>query len=104
MKIENDKKTGLLDSLIRPSQLKAPKDQGGKEAEGTADGNYTDTVELTGRKEEIERLKEKVKAAPVLDQDKVNRIKEAIQTETYNVKGELVARSIIKSHLLDQIL
>ncbi len=104
MKIENDKKTSLLDSLTKPNQLKAQKDQGGKGVEGTGDGNLTDSVELTSRKEEIERLKERVKAAPAIDQDKVDRVKAAIQTETYNVKGELVARSILKSHLLDQIL
>jgi flagellar biosynthesis anti-sigma factor FlgM len=104
MKVENDKKTSLLDSLVRPNQLKTQKDQSGKGVEGKGDGNHTDTVELTSRKEEIERLKERVKAAPILSQGKIDRIREAIQTETYNVKGELVARSIIKSHLLDQIL
>ncbi len=104
MKIDNDKKTGLLDSLIKSNQQKIRKDQGGKEIEGKAERSYADRVELTGKKEEIEKLKERVKAAPDLSEDKIDRIKEAIQTETYNVKGELVARSIIKSHLLDQML
>jgi anti-sigma28 factor (negative regulator of flagellin synthesis) len=37
-------------------------------------------------------------------QEKMESIREAIQTETYNVKGELVAKSLLKNHLLDQIL
>ncbi|MCX5815802.1 MAG: flagellar biosynthesis anti-sigma factor FlgM [Proteobacteria bacterium] len=34
----------------------------------------------------------------------VDSIKEAIQNGTYNVKGELVARGILKNSLLDEIL
>jgi len=103
MKVENDKKTGLLDNLTKLNQLKALKEQGSKGIDGKGDGNPTDVVELTSRKEEIERIKERVKAAPVIQQDKVDQIRESINTGTYNIKGEMVAKSILKSHFLDQL-
>lgn len=101
MKIENDPKTGALDGLIRAAQPKSPK---GKGSEGTADANTTDKVELSGRKEEIQSLTEQAKAAPVVRQDKVDQVRQALATQTYNVKGELVAKSILKSQFLDQVL
>lgn len=101
MKIENDKKTALLDNLVRSSQLKSSKDKG---IEGQASTNTTDKVELSGRKEEIQRIKDMVKATPVVREDKVDQVRAAIQAETYNIKGELVARSMLKSQFLDEIL
>ncbi|MBA4416620.1 MAG: flagellar biosynthesis anti-sigma factor FlgM [Syntrophus sp. (in: bacteria)] len=104
MKVENDKKTNLLDTLTKPNQLKLLKEKGSKGIDEKVDGNLTDTVELTSRKAEIERIKERVKAAPVIQQDKVDQIRESIKANTYNIKGEMVARSILKSHFLDQLL
>ncbi len=101
MKIDNDPKTNLLDSLLRPSQVKSAKDA----AAGTkVSGDTTDKVELSARQEEIARLTERVKAAPDVRQEKVDQIQKAVASETYNVKGQMVARSILKSQLLDQVL
>ena len=61
-------------------------------------------MELSTKRQEIQKLVEKTKAIPEIRTDKVEQIKEAIKSETYNVKGELVAKSIIKSNLLDEIL
>jgi anti-sigma28 factor (negative regulator of flagellin synthesis) len=52
----------------------------------------------------VESLVERVKAIPDVRQDKVDQIRQAIKSETYNVKGELVAKSILKSNILDTIL
>ncbi|MCX5813482.1 MAG: flagellar biosynthesis anti-sigma factor FlgM [Proteobacteria bacterium] len=100
MKILNDKNVSLLDNLI-----KAPNNRPLKENTTTGNGNsdMSDKVELSSRKQEIETIKEKVMALPVIRQEKVDQIREAIKAETYNVKGELVARSMLKSHLLDEI-
>jgi len=101
MKVGNDSKTSALDSLIRSAQ---PKSSAGKGLDGAADASTSDKVELSGRKEEIQRLTDRVKAVPVVRQDKVDQMKEAISGQTYNVNGKLVARSILKSQLLDQVL
>jgi len=101
MKIENDKTTNLLDSLVKASQSKPQK---GQAAEKKSTESTLDKVELSTRKQQVETIREKVKAEPAIRQDKVDAMREAIKNETYNIKGELVARSILKSQLLDELL
>jgi flagellar biosynthesis anti-sigma factor FlgM len=101
MKIDNEVKSSLLESLIKSKNIKTSQES---DIQKKQSGGMADRVELSARKDEINRIKEKVKAAPVMRQEKMNNIREAIQAETYNIKGELVAKSILKNHLLDQIL
>lgn len=101
MKIDNEVKSSLLESLIKSKNIKTSQES---DIQKKQSGGMADRVELSARKDEINRIKEKVKAAPVVRQEKMDSIREAIQAETYNIKGELVAKSILKNHLLDQIL
>jgi flagellar biosynthesis anti-sigma factor FlgM len=101
MKIDNEVKSSLLESLIKSKNIKTSQES---DIQKKQSGGMADRVELSARKDEINRIKEKVKAAPVMRQEKMDNIREAIQAETYNIKGELVAKSILKNHLLDQIL
>jgi flagellar biosynthesis anti-sigma factor FlgM len=100
MKISNDKQVGVLDTLIRSTNNKPLKETA---TDGRTGKETLDKVELSSRKQEIQTLKEKVDSAPVIRQDKVDQIKSEMQAQTYNVKGELVARSMLKSTLLDEI-
>ena len=102
MKIENNNKVQLLDHLVKSANAKAPKQ--GTVGQKDNQQQITDQVELSGRKTEIDQLKEKVKAAPATRQDKIDAIKQSIDNGTYNVKGEDVARSILKSQVLDEAL
>lgn len=101
MKIENDKKAGLLESILKSSQSRQTKDTGINGQKGG--GEQADRVELSSRKAEIASIKEKVKAAPVVNQEKVDRIRDAIKADTYDVNGRMVARSLMKSNILDQV-
>jgi flagellar biosynthesis anti-sigma factor FlgM len=101
MKIENEVKSNLIESLIKSKNIKTSQET---DIQKNQSGGMADKVELSARKDEINRIKEKIKASPAVRQEKIEGIREAIQTETYNVKGELVAKSILKNHLLDQIL
>ena len=101
MKIDNEVKSSLLESLIKSKNIKTSQES---DIQKKQSGGMADRVELSARKDEINRIKEKVKAAPVMRQEKMDNIREAILAETYNIKGELVAKSILKNHLLDQIL
>lgn len=101
MKINNEVKNSLLESLTKSKNIQTSQEPDVQRKQG---GGIADKVELSGSRDEINRIKEKVKVAPIIRQEKVDSIREAIQTETYNVKGELVAKSILKNHLLDQIL
>ncbi|HEX2964352.1 MAG TPA: flagellar biosynthesis anti-sigma factor FlgM [Syntrophorhabdaceae bacterium] len=100
MKIDNGNKTNLLDSLLKSGQTK-PQNQ---PTDNRTMDNGFDKVELSSRKPEINSIKERVKAETGIRQDKVDAMREAIQNQTYNVRGELVARDIMKSQLLDELL
>ncbi|HVN25582.1 MAG TPA: flagellar biosynthesis anti-sigma factor FlgM [Syntrophorhabdales bacterium] len=102
MKIDNSNKVQVLDHLVKSADAKPPK-QG---SVGQKDNvqQYTDKVELSGRKAEIDDLKARVQAAPATRQEKIDAIKEALENNTYSVKGEDIARSIIKNQVLDEAL
>ncbi|HNQ63731.1 MAG TPA: flagellar biosynthesis anti-sigma factor FlgM [Syntrophorhabdaceae bacterium] len=101
MKITNNKHAGVVDTLLKSVDNKTVKEQA-TDMRGSMD--VTDKVELSGNKKIVESLVERVKAIPDVRQDKVDQIRQAIKSETYNVKGELVAKSILKSNILDTIL
>ena len=99
MKISNTDNVHVLDQLVKSANAKPPK-QG---AVGQNNNQQVaDTVELSTRKTDIQNLKEKAMAAPATRQDKIDAIKQAIANKTYNVKGEDVARSILKNQVLDE--
>ena len=102
MKIDNDKQMHLLENLSKSSLAKTKNDAAKTTASLVADGTK-DKVELSSWKDEVNRLKEKAKAIPAVRAEKVAEVQQALKTETYNVKGELVARKILQSHLLDEI-
>jgi negative regulator of flagellin synthesis FlgM len=101
MKIDSNKQVVLLNNLTKPSSL-----QGGSDAQGSSQkvAGSGDKVELSGWKDQVNSLKERVKALPDVDENKVASVKQAIDWGTYNAKGVLVARSILKSQLLDETL
>jgi flagellar biosynthesis anti-sigma factor FlgM len=102
MKIEKDKQLHLLESLSKSSSLKQKTEVASPASQIAV--STTDKVELSGFKGEVENLKEKVKTTAAIREEKVQSIQEALKNDTYNVKGELVARSLLKSTLLDEIL
>jgi negative regulator of flagellin synthesis FlgM len=102
MKIGKDKQLQLLQNRPASSSTKSTTDTSQTGAQGSA--GTTDKVELsTNWKDEVARLKEQAKAIPVVDEDKVARVKQAIESGTYNVNGRLVARDILKGQLSDEI-
>lgn len=103
MKIENGNKTDLLDSLVKTAQVK-PQKQHVVDTNKEKNTHAFDKVELSAGKQEIDRLKASAKAQPAVRQERVELLREAIENNTYNVKGEMVARSILKSNILDELL
>lgn len=102
MKIDKDKQLQLLQNLSGTSSTKAKPDASQTAAQGAAN-TTSDTVELSGWKDQVATLKEKIKALPDVDEDKVASMQQAISSGTYNANGQVVARSILKSQLLDEI-
>jgi flagellar biosynthesis anti-sigma factor FlgM len=61
-------------------------------------------VEISSRKQEVDRLTEKAKAQSVVREDRVEELKAKIEDGTYNARGQIVAGSILKSNILDELL
>ncbi len=102
MKIDKDKQLQLLQNLTGTSSAKANK-AGASQTATQRQVDGSDKVELSGSMAEVASLKEKTKAIPAVDEDKVANMKQAIDSGTYNANGQMVARSILKSQLLDEI-
>ncbi len=102
MKIQNGNKPDLLDSLTKTSQVKMQKDVTVDQSKN--EGAGYDKVELSSRAQEIENLAAKAKAEPAVREEKVAALKESIENGTYNARGEIVAGSILKANILDEML
>jgi len=63
-----------------------------------------DQVRISTRAKEFQRAYELIAQAPDIRADKVAQLQEAIQTGTYNVRGEQVANKLISHTILDAIL
>jgi negative regulator of flagellin synthesis FlgM len=101
MKIDKDKQLQLLQNLSGTSSAKAKTDASQTTAQGSA--GTTDTVELSSWKDEVARLKAKISSIPEVDEDKVASMKQALDSGTYNANGQMVAQSMLKSQLFDQV-
>ena len=101
MRIDKDKQSQSLQNLPVSSSAKSRTDTSQTVSQGSA--GTVDRVELSNWKAEATRLKEKAKAIPVVDEEKVARVKQAIESETYDVNNQSVARGILKSQLSDEI-
>lgn len=102
MKIDNDKQVVLLNNLTKPSSTNGGKGAGSDGSQTVTDSG--DKVELSGWKSEVANLTSQAAALPDVDEEKVARVKQAIESGTYNASGRLVARAMIKSNLLDETL
>jgi negative regulator of flagellin synthesis FlgM len=103
MKIDNNTNNPvvLLETPSKPSSVKANNDS---QTGSQKTVNSQDKVELSAWKDEVSRLKGMMQTIPSTNTDKVTQIKNAIDAGTYNVKGQVVAGSMLKSNLLDEIL
>ncbi|MEN6617407.1 MAG: flagellar biosynthesis anti-sigma factor FlgM [Syntrophorhabdus sp.] len=102
MKIQNGNKPDLLENLVKTAQIKAQKETSVDQKKNEMTGY--DKVEISSRKQEVDSLTALAKAQPAVRQEKVERIKQAVEQGTYNAKGEIVAGSILKANILDELL
>ncbi|NWG13345.1 MAG: flagellar biosynthesis anti-sigma factor FlgM [Acidobacteria bacterium] len=62
-----------------------------------------DRVELSVRGLQYQHLEELLHATPEIREAKVEQIRNAIQSGTYNVRGEQIAENIISGSLIDEV-
>jgi negative regulator of flagellin synthesis FlgM len=101
MKIDANIKTNLSGGLLDSTQTKSQKT---KTVDTQKQAEIFDKVELSSKKIDAGQLIEKINATPGIRQDKVDAIREAISNGTYTIRGDLVAKSILKNSLLDEII
>ena len=73
----------------------------GKSAEVTS---QDDQITLSGTAKVIGRLKAEVSKLPDVRADRVGELQNAINSGTYNVKGEAVAGKVIKNAIIDNLI
>jgi negative regulator of flagellin synthesis FlgM len=77
-----------------------------KASEG-ASGEVTskdDQISLSGAAKEISRLQAEVSKLPDVRTDRVDELKSAINSGTYNVKGDAVAGKLLKNAIIDKLI
>ena len=62
-----------------------------------------DRIELSVRGREIQHLDELIRSTPDIREAKVEQIRSAIESGTYNVKAEKIADKILGGNLIDEI-
>jgi negative regulator of flagellin synthesis FlgM len=63
----------------------------------------SDRVELSVRGSQISNLDEMIRSTPDIHEARVEEVKKALESGTYNVKAEMIADKIIGGNLLDEI-
>jgi negative regulator of flagellin synthesis FlgM len=101
MKIENSGNVHVLDTLIKTSNAETQK---GSRSKTGNNQSVVDKVEISSARDEIEKLKQKIDSLPPTREEKIAAVKEAVQSGTYKVDGQAVAKAMLKSHLLDEAL
>jgi len=69
-----------------------------------AAGAPQDQVEVSGQAKEIGRLQAAVSKVPDVRTDRVENVKNAVNSGTYNVKGEAVADKMLKEAVIDSVI
>lgn len=88
---------------VAPNTQIAPERSQGKAAERSEEVLTKDQVTLSEAAKNIMRLMVEVSNIPDIRADKVEELKNLINSETYEVKGSEVAGKIIKEAMVDKL-
>jgi negative regulator of flagellin synthesis FlgM len=64
----------------------------------------SDRIELSVRGREIQHLNDLIRSTPDIREAKVEQIRNAVESGTYNVKAEKIADKILGGNVIDEIL
>jgi negative regulator of flagellin synthesis FlgM len=85
--------------------MQTPDKTGAKVQGGKAGGAMPeDQVVVSDQAKEIGRLQAEVSKIPDVRPDRVEDVKNAVNTGTYNIKGETVAGKILKEAVIDSTI
>ena len=63
----------------------------------------SDRLELSVRSREISHLEDLIRSTPDIREEKVEQVRNELESGTYNVKAEKIAEKMIRGNLLDEI-
>jgi len=103
--MEIDGKSPLIDLSARLSRLDIHEEQAQrfKKAGQEPVRFESDRIELSVRSREFQHLDELILSIPDVRESKVEQIRRAIESGTYNVRAEQIADKIIGGALIDEI-
>lgn len=93
---------GLNASVSRLDLQQTQAQRNTKTGEASANSG-SDRIELSVRSREIQHLDELVRSTPDIREAKVEQIRSAVESGTYNVKAEKIADKIIGGNVIDQL-
>lgn len=99
MKIDGNNPLINTDAMIRNDDQSAKKQQDSHA--GRAD-SPRDRVELSTDAKRLEFYEKTALETPDIRTDRVNEIRERLETETYDIKAEEVAEALIRGNFIDE--
>lgn len=64
----------------------------------------SDRVEISGEAKDYQQIRRRVSSLPEVRAERVAAVREGVESGTYNVRGEKVAESLVRTTLLDAVL
>jgi flagellar biosynthesis anti-sigma factor FlgM len=89
-----------LNNGVQRIDASQPSEQSQK---GGEEHSESDRLELSIVGREISHLNELIQSTPDVREEKVEQLRQEIESGTYNVKAEKIAQKIIGGNLLDEV-
>lgn len=103
MEINGNKSLVNLNASLQKLDLQQQNQRSAKAGAGSSSPD-SDRIELSVKSREIQHLDALIHSTSDVREAKVEQLKAAVQSGTYNVKAEAIADKIIGGSLLDQTL
>ena len=103
--MEINGKSPLVDLSTRLQSLEGQDQQveQTRKAERETAKPMSDRIELSVRSRELMHLDKLIQSVPDVREAKVEHVRQAIESGTYNVRAEQIAEKILGGHLIDEI-
>lgn len=102
MKINNNDPIKDLSAYIQG--IKEVQKERINEKSASKETSNVDRVQISPKAKDVQKIRAEVDSLPDIRTDRVEEAKKAIETGTYNIRGEKVADKIIKEGVIDSII
>jgi negative regulator of flagellin synthesis FlgM len=103
MEINTKQPLPSLDSMVQRLESQQNLNARAVRPEEESRGLDSDRLELSVRGLQVQNLDRLIKSVPDIREPRVEQIRGAIESGTYNVRGEQIAEKIISGSLVDEV-